>query len=117
MTVTVKSEDDEPVNVSVAEELEAIKKAFQKQEDFNKILLEELKSHKTYIDESLEKRDKTLMQSIRSLQEQKQAIAETAPPRSQAFSRGYSDRNERFCEALLLLASYRLVVLCIEGNP
>jgi DNA-binding transcriptional MerR regulator len=85
LTVTVKNDDDKPMTVNVADELQQIKqaleeqsKASEEQKEFNKLLLERLEQQDRYIKESLESRDRALMESIRSFQEEKQARIEVA---------------------------------------
>ncbi|MFB7142747.1 MULTISPECIES: MerR family transcriptional regulator [Terrabacteria group] len=82
MIITVKDENDEPMTVSVTEELkrvnDTLNEKFEKQNEFNKLLLERLDQQQKYINESLNKRDQLLLESIRSLQEEKQARIEMA---------------------------------------
>lgn len=92
MTITVKNSNDEAMTVHVADELKEIKQALQEQKlfnqqqqehlqaqrEFNKLLLEQLKQQQEYIDRKLEVRDQRLLESIRAIQEVKQAQIEAA---------------------------------------
>ncbi|MGX2962112.1 MerR family transcriptional regulator (plasmid) [Peribacillus sp. JNUCC 23] len=88
MTITVKS-DDESMTVHVADELQEIKRALQDQEKFNQALLQKLdeqnahiQSQHDYIKQSLERRDRELMQAI---SESQQARIETATAKQKGF--------------------------------
>lgn len=85
MTITVKDDNDEAMTVHVADELKEIKRALKEQKQFNQMLLqkldqqnEHLQSQQDYIKQSLERRDQQLLESIRSVQEHKQAEIEAA---------------------------------------
>lgn len=78
MTITVKNDNDEAMTVHLTDELQEIKQALQEQKQFNQQLLEQMKQQQEYISQSLEKRDQRLLESIRAMQEQKQAQIETA---------------------------------------
>ena len=80
MTVTIENDDDEPMTVSMADELREIKKALIQQQQFNQDLLEELKRQKNYIENSIEKRDQRLIESLRVIKnENHEANLEIAP--------------------------------------
>lgn len=69
MTLTVKNEDDERVTVHVADELKAIRQQLKEQNQFNIKLLEELKNQRDYIENSIEKRDRQLMELLKESQQ------------------------------------------------
>lgn len=85
ITVTVQVDDDESVTVNVADEILGLKRMLEEQKkfnedqmNFNKQLLERLDQQQIYIKESLEKRDQILLESIRTVQEEKKALLEIA---------------------------------------
>lgn len=63
---------------ATAEDMMEIKAALSEQKVFNQLLLEKLTEQDMYIKESMDKRDKLLVESLRSIQDEKRAIAETA---------------------------------------
>lgn len=63
--------------------LDDIVKELQEVKETNKILAEQVKQQQIFITESLKQRDRELMESIRGLQEQKQAQLETAASHQQ----------------------------------
>ena len=73
----VDEKTDTAVLATSADLLE-IKEALAEQKQFNKLLIEKLSNQETYIKESLEKRDRLLMESLRIIQEDKKARAEVA---------------------------------------
>lgn len=56
-------------------DLQKLMKHIERQEQFNKELLERLDKQQQYIDERLNERDQTLMQSIREIQETNKQLA------------------------------------------
>lgn len=64
--------------LATGEDIVEIKLALVEQMEFNKLLLERLEQQQRYIDSRLEDRDRKLLESIRNLQEEKQARLETA---------------------------------------
>jgi DNA-binding transcriptional MerR regulator len=64
--------------LATSADLLEIKEALIEQKEFNKLLIEKLSNQDAYIKESLEKRDRLLMESLRILQEDKKAQAEVA---------------------------------------
>ncbi|SFD03406.1 Protein of unknown function [Bacillus sp. OV322] len=74
-------ENDERVvtpTLATFEDMLEIKKALADQMEFNKLLLEKLNNQENYIKESLDKRDRQLMESLRTIQEEKKALVEVA---------------------------------------
>lgn len=90
MTITIKNNNDESMTVHVADELKEIKQALREQKEFNKSLLEQMKQQQEYIKESLEKRDKLLMESLNNALETKKQIAMTQQKKQGFFSRLFS---------------------------
>ncbi len=64
--------------LATVEDIAEIMDALRKQEDFNKLLIERLAEQDRYIRNSMEKRDALLLESLKAIQEEKRAIAETA---------------------------------------
>lgn len=64
--------------LATSEDISEIKQALEQQKQFNEMLLKKLDEQNEYIKQSLERRDKQLLESIRAIQEQKQAQIETA---------------------------------------
>lgn len=63
---------------ATAEDVAEIKAALEEQKVFNQLLLEKLTEQDMYIRRSMEKRDALLVESLRTIQAEKMAIAETA---------------------------------------
>lgn len=94
MTLTVKTDDDERMTVHVADELKEIKSRLDKQEEFNKALLQKLDEQQKYIEESIERRDRQLMIALKESQEERkqqfeleQAMIEAAATKKKGFWR------------------------------
>jgi len=68
-----------PVTPTLAtvEDIAKIMDALKQQQDFNKLLIDKLANQDKYIRESMEKRDNLLLESLRAIQDEKLAIAET----------------------------------------
>lgn len=64
----------QPPGLNIGEEFKEFK---QQQEQFNKQLLKQLKDQQDYINKSIERRDRELLQAIREIQETKKQIATT----------------------------------------
>lgn len=64
--------------LATVEDIAKIMDALKQQQDFNKLLIEKLAEQDRYIKESMEKRDKQLLDSLRAIQDEKLAIAESA---------------------------------------
>jgi DNA-binding transcriptional MerR regulator len=64
--------------LTTAEDLFDIKQALVEQKAFNELLIERLSNQEAYIKESLEKRDRLLMDSLRAIQEERKAQIEVA---------------------------------------
>jgi len=105
-TVVVVGEDGETVEekpsapmhtLATADDINEIKAALKRQEEFNKLLFEKLNQQDTYIKESLQKRDQMLMDSLRSVQEEKKVLLEAAASResqkSSFFSKLFGKKN------------------------
>jgi DNA-binding transcriptional MerR regulator len=73
-----RAEKNDTAVLATAADLLEIKEALAEQKEFNKLLIEKLSIQETYIKESLEKRDRLLMESLRIIQEDKKAQAEVA---------------------------------------
>jgi hypothetical protein len=69
-----RSERDERLENILTE----MQKKLDQQQEFNRLLLDRLDHQQKYIDDRLENRDRMLMESIRQLQEEKQARLEAA---------------------------------------
>lgn len=70
MTLTVEdNNDDRMVTVHIADELKAIRSQLTDQNEFNKMLIEELRNQKEYIEQSIERRDRQLMEVLKESQE------------------------------------------------
>lgn len=107
MTFTVIDDTDKPMTVSVADELQAIKdqqttfnemllKEVREQKEFNKLLFDKLEEQRVYIveqqayiDDRLDKRDRLLIESIRSSLEVKKEMAVT---KEQQEKKGFFSR-------------------------
>jgi DNA-binding transcriptional MerR regulator len=101
-TVETTNENDERVTVGVADELQEIKKALDEQKQINQLLIEQLQKQQEYIekqlakmDDRLEQRDRMLLESIRAIQQQKQALLEASPTKEKKgfFARLFSKKN------------------------
>ena len=84
-TVILDGENDEDKHeitdvptFATAEDMMEIKAALAEQKVFNQLLLEKLTEQDNYIKNSMNKRDALLIESLRAIQSEKQAIAETA---------------------------------------
>nr|WP_240515024.1 DUF3967 domain-containing protein [Bacillus cereus] len=73
---SIKPVPSKEVGEILAEELKALKNEVsklreysEKQEEFNKLLIEQLQKQQDYIDNKLEKRDQKLLETIREVQE------------------------------------------------
>lgn len=83
---TLSIHEKESVRITLSkEELEdiiesSVKKSLERQEQFNKGLVERLEQQQKYIDESLKRRDDLLLQSIRETQETHRLIESTKTP-------------------------------------
>jgi DNA-binding transcriptional MerR regulator len=64
--------------LATAEDLLQIKKALVEQREFNELLIQKLNNQETYIKESLERRDRLLVDSLRAIQEERKAELEIA---------------------------------------
>lgn len=64
----------------------------KQQEQFNKALLERLDQQQKYIEERLNKRDETLIQSLREVQETKKLIAAAEEKREEESKKGFFQR-------------------------
>jgi DNA-binding transcriptional MerR regulator len=64
--------------LATAEDIAEIKEALKAQSEFNKLLVEKLEQQQSYIEESLNKRDRVLMNSVRAMQEERKLLLETA---------------------------------------
>jgi DNA-binding transcriptional MerR regulator len=69
MTLTVENSGDERVTVHVADELKAIRQQLEEQKQFNIKLIEELKNQRDFIELSIEKRDRQLMEVLKENQQ------------------------------------------------
>ncbi|PFD26339.1 DNA-binding protein, partial [Bacillus thuringiensis] len=58
-------------------EVSKLREYSEKQEEFNKLLIEQLQKQQDYIDNKLEKRDQKLLETIREVQETKSLTAST----------------------------------------
>lgn len=81
---SIKPVPSKEVGEILAEELKALKNEVsrlreysEKQENFNKLLIEQLQKQQDYIDNKLEKRDQQLLETIREVQESKALTAST----------------------------------------
>lgn len=86
ITVTVPTEvplqpTDERYN-DMVERLIRLEEHNKRQEAFNQELLHQLQKQQQYIQESLERRDKTLMETVREMQETKRLTAATEEKKS-----------------------------------
>ncbi|MFK4311050.1 DNA-binding transcriptional MerR regulator [Bacillus sp. RC242] len=80
---SLKNDVSKPGEI-LAEELKSLKNDVsklreysEKQEEFNKLLIEQLQKQQDYIDNKLEKRDQKLLETIREVQETKSLTAST----------------------------------------
>lgn len=64
--------------LATAEDIVEIKEALKQQQEFNKFLVEKLDHQEKFIKESIERRDAQLMESIRTMQEERRLMIETA---------------------------------------
>ena len=64
--------------LATVEDIAAIMDALKQQQDFNKLLIEKMAEQDRYIRNSMEKRDALLMESLRTIQDEKMAIMESA---------------------------------------
>ena len=95
---TVEEKASAPVHtLATADDINEIKEALKRQEEFNKLLIEKLNQQDTYIKESLQKRDQMLMESLRSVQEEKKILLEAAASRESQkpsfFSKWFGKKN------------------------
>lgn len=78
----IKDEDTQENSVTPAlatvEDVAEIKELLKQQQEFNKALLDKLNNQDLYIRESMNKRDALLVESLRTIQEEKRAMLETA---------------------------------------
>ncbi|MCX2829668.1 DUF3967 domain-containing protein [Bacillus pseudomycoides] len=81
---SIKPVPSKEVGEILAEELKALKNEVsrlreysEKQEEFNKLLIEQLQKQQDYIDNKLENRDQKLLETIREVQETKLLTAST----------------------------------------
>lgn len=72
--------------------IEQQEERFEKQEQFNRTLLERLDQQQQYIEERLNKRDETLVQSLREVQETKKLIAAAEEKREEESKKGFLQR-------------------------
>lgn len=93
LTITMKNDDDEAMTVYVVDELQEIKQALKQQKQFNETLLKRLDQQQEYIKQSLERRDRQLMESLRATTEAKKEIEqsqlESAPTISRKKKKGF----------------------------
>lgn len=75
--------------LATAEDINEIKEALKQQNEFNQLLLEKLESQERYIKESLEKRDQVLMESLRTMQEDKKLLLEVAAAHEEEKKKGF----------------------------
>lgn len=75
--------------LATSEDIAEIKKALEQQQQFNEMLVKKLDEQNTYIKDSLDRRDKELIKSIREIQEAKQltAASEEKPEKKGFFKR------------------------------
>ena len=64
--------------LATVEDVAEIMDALKQQQDFNKLLIEKMAEQDRYMRESMEKRDKLLLESLRTIQAEKLAIEESA---------------------------------------
>lgn len=72
--------------------IEQQEERFEKQEQFNRTLLERLDQQQQYIEERLNKRDETLVQSLREVQETRKLIAAAEEKREEENKKGFLQR-------------------------
>ncbi|WP_226530868.1 DUF3967 domain-containing protein [Metabacillus niabensis] len=72
--------------------IEQQEERFEKQEQFNRTLLERLDQQQQYIEERLNKRDETLVQSLREVQETRKLIAAAEEKREEESKKGFLQR-------------------------
>lgn len=105
-TYTVKHEEgsSDQVNEQLNEMmklLEKQQKMFEEQQQFNKVLVQELKQQREYIENSIKRRDEQLMKSIRSNQdskiEQQAQLEVSAAKEKRNGGRSGSDKLIIFC--------------------
>ncbi|MCM3165104.1 DUF3967 domain-containing protein [Metabacillus litoralis] len=72
--------------------IEQQEERFEKQEQFNRTLLERLDQQQKYIEERLNQRDETLIQSLREVQETKKLIAAAEEKRDEENKKGFLQR-------------------------
>lgn len=72
--------------------IEQQEERFEKQEQFNRTLLERLDQQQKYIEERLNHRDETLLQSLREVQETKKLIAAAEEKREEESKKGFLQR-------------------------
>lgn len=74
------------------EVIERLMNHIEQQEQFNKALLDRLDEQQKYIEERLNKRDETLIQSLREVQETKKLIAAAEEKREEENKKGFLQR-------------------------
>jgi len=79
-------------NRSSNEVIERLLNHIEQQEQFNKALLDRLDEQQKYIEERLNKRDETLIQSLREVQETKKLIAAAEEKREEESKKGFWQR-------------------------
>ena len=72
--------------------IEQQEERYEQQERFNKALLDKLDKQQQYIEERLNKRDETLVQSLREVQETKKLIAAAEEKREEESKKGFLQR-------------------------
>lgn len=95
MPALVTAEDFNELKRAQKEQQEMNKLLLEKmeaQEQFNKALLEQLKKQETYIRESLEKRDQSLMETMRVIQEERKMLLEVAADQEREKKKGFFSR-------------------------
>ena len=90
-----ESEKTVTPTLATVEDIAAIMDALKQQQDFNKLLIEKMAEQDRYIRNSMEKRDALLMESLRTIQDEKLAIAEAA-----ASNEGKDEKKPSFFSRL-----------------
>lgn len=64
--------------LATAEDMQEVKEVLKQQQEFNKLLMQKLEQQERYIKDSLESRDKQLMEALNTMQEERKALTEPA---------------------------------------
>lgn len=75
-----KEKEENLPTLATAEGIKEIKEALTQQQDFNKRLLAKLDQQEKHIKESIEKRDRQLMETLNTMQEEKEPATSNENP-------------------------------------